>query len=104
MGWKEEGCFHSLLFLCLNSLQSRITFFKIKENTADKSASTKKRALVLGEKNTDQNLGHLCLLNSPETQSWSSICNPQTGVFAVRSRHSASFTDLLTLLLQPVFH
>ena len=75
VGWvkKEEGCFHSLLFLCLNSLQSRITFFKIKENTADKSASTKKRALVLGEKNTDQNLGHLCLLNSPETQSWSFI-------------------------------
>lgn len=64
----------------------------------------RKEYLYLGKKTQIKTWGTCVYLNSPETLSQSSICNPQTGVFAVRGRHSASFTDSLTLLLQPVFH
>ena len=65
---------------------------------------SRKEHLYLGKKTQIKTWGTCVYLNSPETRSQSSICNPQTGVFAVRGRPSASFTDSLTLLLQPVFH
>lgn len=63
----------------------------------------RKERLYLG-KNQIKTWGICVYFNSRETQSQSSLRNPQTGAFAVRGRHSISFTGWLTLFLQPLFH
>lgn len=63
----------------------------------------RKERLYLG-KNQIKTWGICVYFNSRETQSQSSLHNLQTGAFAVRGRHSISFTGWLTLFLQPVFH